>query len=223
MPGLFGNGRLKACVPYYLMKLSTLAIALGLIVSLPQVYGLLKPSAFATAVRKFPRSQLWGFILMGLGTVWFLWNLNNESISDFAAYKGIMLVGFGAVGLLTCIFVRDFLAVRGLAVVLLLVGKLMLDTARWHDSEWRLVISTWAYLWIIAGMWFTVSPWRLRDLIQWSTANERRVRLSSAVRLALGALVLVLGLTVFRGGDVQAQGPELSTPPNSAALNAPGH
>jgi hypothetical protein len=204
------------------MKLSTLAIALGLIFSAPQVYGLLKPSAFAAALRKFPRSELWGFILMGLGTVWFLWNLDNESISDFAAYKHVMLLGFGAVGLLTCIFVRDFLAVRGLAVVLLLLAKLMLDTARWYDSEWRLVIAVWAYVWIIAGMWFTVSPWRLRDLIQWSTASETRVRANSAVRLALGALVLVLGLTVFRAGDVQAQSPDVgSGPPNSAYSDLP--
>src|SRR5512140_1269457 len=103
------------------MKLSTLAVGLGLIFAIPQLYGLLKPSAFAAALRKFPRSEVWGFVLMGLGTVWFLWNLNNESISDFAAYKHVMLFGFGAVGVLTCIFVRDFLAVRGLAVVLLML------------------------------------------------------------------------------------------------------
>src|SRR3954466_188170 len=108
------------------MKLSTLAMVLGLAFSLPKIYGLLNPAAFAAAMRRFPRSEAWGFALMGLGTAWFLWNLNNESISDFAAYKSVMLLGFGAVGLLTCIFVRDFLAVRGLSVVLLLLGKLML-------------------------------------------------------------------------------------------------
>jgi hypothetical protein len=191
------------------MKLSTLTVLLGLVFALPQLYGLAKPSAFAAALRKFPRSQIWGFILMLLGTVWFLWNLNNESISDFAAYKGLMLIGFGAVGLMTCVFVQDFLAVRGLSVVLLLLAKLMLDTARWYDSEWRLVIATWAYVWIIAGMWFIVSPWRLRDLIQWSTANERRVRVGSAFRLLLGALVLVLGLTVFRTDELRAQSPDI--------------
>ena len=71
-------------------------------------------------------------------------------------------------------------------------------------------------------MWFTISPWRLRDLIQWSTANESRVRVGSALRLALGAVVLVLGLTVFRAGDVQAQSPESgSGPPNSAYSTLP--
>lgn len=204
------------------MRLSTLAVALGLIVSAPQIYGILKPSGFAAAARKFPRSQTWGFLLMGLATVWFLWNVSNESISDFAAYKNLMLLGFGAVGVLTCIFVQDFLAVRGLAVVLLLVAKLMLDTARWHDSQWRLVISTLAYIWIFAGMWFTISPWRLRDLIQWSTATERRIRLGSAVRLAVGMLVLVLGLTVFRAGELQAQNTGFASGvPNTASSPIP--
>ena len=203
------------------IKLSTLAIALGLLFALPQIYGLLKPSAFAAALRKFPRSELWGFFLMGLGTAWFLWNLNNESISDFAAYKNLMLVGFGAVGVATCIFVRDFLAVRGLAVVLLLLGKLMLDTARWHDSEWRLVIATLAYVWIIAGMWFTISPWRLRDLIQWVTANERRLRLISAVRLAFGVLLLLLGLTAFRTGEARAQGSDPAAPSSGFPAERP--
>jgi hypothetical protein len=190
------------------MKLSTLTVILGLIFALPHLYALLQPSAFAAGLRKFPRSQNWGFALMGLGTAWFLWNVNNESISDFASYKNLMLGGFGAVGVLTCIFVRDFLAVRGLAVVLLLLSKLMLDTARWHDSEWRLVIATMAYIWIIAGMWFTISPWRLRDLIQWATANENRLRLLSVVRVGIGALLIILGLTVFRGGELQAQSPD---------------
>lgn len=201
------------------MKLSTLTIALGLIFFLPHAYALLRPSAFAAAVRKFPRSQSWGFALMGLGTAWFLWNLDHESISDFAAYKNLMLLGFGAVGVLTCIFVQDFLAVRGLSVVLLLLAKLMLDTARWHDSQWRLVISTLAYVWILAGMWFTVSPWRLRDLIQWATANEQRLRMLSAFRLAVGILLVILGLTVFRASEIQAQSPNFgdSTPTQSAS------
>ncbi len=156
-----------------------------------------KPSAFAAAVRKFPRSESWGYALMGLGTVWFLWNVNQESISDFAVYKKWMLLGFGAIGVSACIFVRDFLAVRGLAVVLLLLAKFTLDTARWHDSPWRLVLVVWAYLWVVAGLWFTVSPWRMRDLLNWGTANEQRVRLGSALRLALGLFVAILGLTVF--------------------------
>lgn len=179
------------------MKLSTLAVGLGLLFLLPQLYGLLKPQAFAAAARRFPRSENWGYLLMGLGTGWFLWNLNAETISDFAAYKRVMLIGFGAIGIGTCIFVKDFLAVRGLAVVLLLAAKLMLDTARWHDSEWRLVIAIWAYVMILAGMWFIISPWRLRDIIHWQTASDQRIKTGSAIRLAFAVFVIFLGLTQF--------------------------
>jgi len=180
------------------MNLSLLAFLLGLVVALPQLYGLMNPAGYREAVRKFPRSEPWGWALMLLGTGWFLWNLQNERISDFAAFKPYMLVGFGAVGLGTCLFVRDFLAVRGLAIVLLLLAKLMVDTARWADTSWRLVIVTWAYVLVIAGMWFTISPWRLRDLIEWATRTDRRVRIGSGVRLAFGLFVMILGLTAFR-------------------------
>ena len=181
------------------LKLSTLAIILGLGLGLPQIYGLVKPAAFAASVRKFPRSVPWGVALMVLGTTWFVWNVSQEPIADFATYKDYLMVGFAAVGLGTCIFVHDFLAVRGLAVMILLLAKLMVDTGRpaLGQTHWVLVIQTWAYLLVVAGLWLTVSPWRLRDLLEWGTANEQRVQIGCGLRLAFGLLVAVLGVTVF--------------------------
>src|SRR6266487_4583040 len=137
------------------LKLSTLSVLLGLGLGLPQIYGLAKPAAFAAAVRKFPRSLPWGLCLMLLGTAWFLLNLSQESISDFAAYKNVLFFGFAAVGIGACIFVQDFLAARGLAVVLLLLAKLMVDTGRpmLPETAWVLVIQLWAYALVIAGIW----------------------------------------------------------------------
>ncbi len=60
------------------------------------------------------------------------------------------------------------------------------------------VIQVWAYVLVVAGIWFTVTPWRLRDFINWATATESRTRLLSGVRLAFAAFVLILGLTTFR-------------------------
>jgi hypothetical protein len=181
------------------MTLKSLIVLLGLGMGLPQIYGIVKPSAFATAMRKFPRSLSWGYALMVIGTVWFLWNLSQESISDFASFKTPLLAGFAAVGLGTCLFVQDFLAVRGLAVVLLLLAKLMVDTGRPHLSEtgWVLVIQGWAYVLVLMGMWLTVSPWRLRDLLEWGTANEQRIKVGCGIRLAFGLFVAVLALAKF--------------------------
>jgi len=137
---------------------------------------------------------------MVLGTLWFLWNVQQEPIADFAALKPYMLVVFGAIGLGTCIFVQDYLAVRGLAVVFLLLAKLMVDTGRPHlgETPWVYLIQYWAYILVVAGIWFTISPWRLRDFLTWATANEKRVQVGSGIRLAFALLVVVLGLTAFR-------------------------
>lgn len=182
------------------MKLSLLSILLGLGLAAPQVYGLARPKAFANAARKFPRHLPSGVVLMLLGTAWFLWMVHQEPIADFATFKPYMLMIFGAVGVGACFYVQDFLAVRGLAVVLLLLGKLMVDTGRPHlgDSHWVLVIQLLAYVFVMGGICFTIWPWRLRDLLNWATANEQRIKLGSTVRLAVALLVLVLGLTSFR-------------------------
>ncbi len=183
------------------LKLSLLAVILGLGFGLPHLYGLLRPAAFRKSLRNFPRSTPIGYFLMILATAWFLANLQQEQVSDFTSFKPALFALFALVGIGTCLFVKDFLPVRGLAVLLLLLAKLMVDSARWVETEWRLVIVTWAYLWVIAGMWFTVSPWRLRDLIHWSTDSEKRIRLFSALRLAFGLFVCLLGLTVFRAAE----------------------
>jgi hypothetical protein len=182
------------------MKLSLLSILLGVGMGLPQLVGVTQPAKLSAAVKKFPRNLPLGIFLMLLGTAWFLWNVNIEPIADFSSFKPYMMGGFAAVGVLSCIFVQDLLAVRGLAVVFLLLGKLMVDTGRPHigESPFVLVIQGWAYVLVAAGIWFTITPWRLRDLLNWATATESRTRMLSAVRLAFAAFVLVLGLTAFR-------------------------
>src|SRR5476651_7398 len=156
------------------MRLSLLSILLGVGMSVPQVYALTKPAQFTAAARKLPRNVPVGIALMLLGTAWFLCIVNQEPISDFSKFKPYMMAAFAAVGISSCIFVQDFLAVRGLAVVLLLLGKLMVDTGRPHlgESNWVLVIQMWAYVFIVLGIWFTVTPWKLRDFLNWATVTE---------------------------------------------------
>jgi hypothetical protein len=182
------------------MKLSLLSIVLGLGMGLPQIYGVARPAQLAAAARKFPRNLPLGIALMLLATAWFVWNVYVEPISDFAPAKPYMLGLFIAVGVLSCVFVQDFLAVRALAVLMLLLAKLMSDTGRPHldQSPWVQVIQIWAYVFVVLGIWFTITPWRLRDLIYWATASEARTRILSLIRLGFAAGVVVLGLTAFR-------------------------
>jgi hypothetical protein len=182
------------------VKLSSLSVVLGAVLSVPQIYAFINPGKWRELIAKFPRSKPIGYVLMGIATLWFLLHVQHETLADFTKWKPHLMIGFAAIGVLTCVYVSDFLAARGLALLLLLVAKLMVDTARWHPSPWRWVISGLAYVWVIAGIWFTISPWRLRNLLNWSTRTDARLRLLSGIGLGLAALLVVLGLTVYRAG-----------------------
>lgn len=182
------------------MRLSWLSLGLGVLLVASGWWGWKRPATTVAVLRRFPRSVPWGTALMLAATAWFLYYVAQENIADFAPIKPHLMVAFGLVGIGTCLFVRDYLGARGLAVVWLLLAKLMVDTGRPHllDTRWVLVNQILAYVLIVAGIWVTISPFRLRDWIQWCTATERRWRLVSLATLALGALLVGLSLTVYR-------------------------
>lgn len=161
-------------------------------------WALLRPRAAGEWLRRFHRNHGLGIVLMLLGTAWFEWNLYQEQLQDIAQFKNLMLVGFAAVGLGCCVWVRDFLSVRGLCVFLLMLAWFMCEKARWHDSPLSNAITGWAYFWVLLALWLSVAPWRLRDWLAWVAEREERLRIGAAGGLAWGVFVAVLGLTVLR-------------------------
>lgn len=180
------------------MKLSQLCLLLGFGYALPNIYGVLNPKLFGELLRKFPRNVGVGAVLMLAATGWFEWLLLNEKLADIAPWKPVLQAGFLFAGVASCFVLQDFLAVRGLAILMMLLANQMLDTQRWHPSLFKNVVTVWAYSFAIAGMWFVVSPWRLRDWIGWNTATEARLRQGTLLRAAFGIGVAVLGLTVLK-------------------------
>ena len=61
------------------MDLATLTILLGIAIALPQVYGLLKPDELSTFARGLARNRIAGYVLISIGTVWFLRVLVHET------------------------------------------------------------------------------------------------------------------------------------------------
>jgi hypothetical protein len=187
------------------ISLANLSVLIGGFLVALSVYSLAKPAAVGQALRGFPRANAPGYVLMLAATLWFLWNIKIEDMADYREIKHWFYLGFGAVGIGSCFFLRDFLAVRGLAVFMLLLAKLMLDTQRTYMldaseaqmSEWRLVFAVWAYLIIVMSMWLVISPWRMRDMIEWMLAKSGRLAAKSWFRLGFGILLIALGLTVF--------------------------
>ena len=179
------------------VSLANLSLILGVLAVAKGIWGYTSSAKAIEFTRDFPRNDNAGYVTILAAMVWFLLILKSENMSDFERYRMhfngfILITGIGA-----CIYLKDFLAVRGTAVLMILFAKLIVDTARWHESDWRLVLVTLAYIMVVAGMWLTASPWRMRDLIQWATAEESRYKKLSIGRAAFGILLVILGLAVF--------------------------
>lgn len=179
------------------MELSKLTLILGAVAVAGGTAGLVKTEGLIAFLKGFPRSVPVGAGLTLVSTLWFVYNLSQENIADFAAFKDKLLLGFAALGILTCVYVRDYLGSRGLALFLLLLANEMVNAARWEETPWRLVITTMGYLMAIAGMWFTISPWRVRDLIDWAVTTPDKVKRLSMARIGVGVGLLALGAFVY--------------------------
>ncbi len=180
------------------MTLSQLSLALGLAMIVSHGIALAQPDRIGAWLRQFPRNVPIGVVLMLVGTAWFEWNLHLETLADIAPWKNLMQIGFAVVGVGSCLFVRDYLAVRGLCVVMLMSAWYLCELTRWHTSPWRNALTAWAYVWVLLGLWWSMSPWRMRDAVQWVTGSAALFRLAAVAGLVWGGIVIVLGLTVLR-------------------------
>ena len=180
------------------MTLSQLSLALGVAMIVSHGIALAQPDRIGAWLRQCPRNVPIGVVLMLVGTAWFEWNLHLETLADIAPWKNLMQIGFAVVGVGSCLFVRDYLAVRGLCVVMLMAAWYLCELTRWHTSPWRNALTAWAYVWVLLGLWWSMSPWRMRDAIQWVTGSPALFRLAVVAGLVWGGIVIVLGLTVLR-------------------------
>ena len=153
---------------------------------------LIKPQPTIKAILvNFPRSTKCSFLFLGIATSWFLWrHVAFLSEADFGNYK--LLIGSVALGtaILSFIYVPDFLAVRGLAMILLLWAREVLDSAFLQDSVSRLFLVSIIYILIVLSIYFGTWPYKMHEFISW--LNRRSGRISS-----VGYLITLVGITII--------------------------
>lgn len=172
--------------------------------------GLVAPAKFREHVLAFPRSVLWGRILMGIAAVWagiVVFHAASETLSDTLRETGkggiwslmptLVAVGFPVAYWLVIQYGNQFLAMRGAAALTLLIAKQMVDAADASDLPLRLVVTTLAYVWVAIAMWLTIAPHHFRDLLGWFMASDCRCRSACSVGVGLGLIMVALGLFVY--------------------------
>jgi hypothetical protein len=95
--------------------------------------------------------------------------------------------------------VKDFLAVRALGLVGLMVASPLLEAAFLKDPGSRLLVPIYAYALLTAAMFWVGMPYLFRDAVTWATANPRRWTMLSLAGLSYGVVTLVCALAFWRG------------------------
>jgi hypothetical protein len=149
----------------------------------------------AKSVQAFPRSQAAAVLLLGTAAAWFLYKVTQLGPADFGQYKNLLFVLFlvTAVGSFFC--VPDFLAVRGLAALILLIAGALLEAAYMEAPMARLFLVSFVYLGIIAAIILGANPYKLRDFFEWLYAKAARPRIFGGIFAIYGLLLTGVALT----------------------------
>jgi len=134
-------------------------------------------TAVTAGLKAFPRSSSAAVVFFGAGAIWFLYEVWHLSPADFGEYRTFLAIGFAGVALLSFKYVPDFLAVRGLAVLVLMGAMPLLEAAYMHyEQPQRLFMVSVVYMAIALAIYLGASPFRLRDFFEWLFQRPARGR-----------------------------------------------
>jgi hypothetical protein len=152
-------------------------------------------SGYAAALKAFPRSTTAAYLCFGAGAAWFLNAIWHLSPADFGDYHALLFVGFAAVAVLSFKSVPDFLAVRGMCVLVLMGAMPLLDAAYMEAPQQRKLMVAAVYVAIALAIWLGAQPYRLRDFIGWLFARPGRARVVGGALAGYGLLLCGVAFT----------------------------
>jgi len=179
------------------MSLAELARIIGGVILVINLIGVFAPDMMIRGAKALPRNQLSGWLLAALNLFWVAWIVHHAFLGRFEFLKPFIYIAAPAGFLLIVFFMDELLTARMLGGLLLLIANPVLIAARWNPTPWRLVMTVLAYIWVIAGITFVLSPFRFRQFIEFVTKREKWNRGIFAVRAVIGAAIIYLGLFVY--------------------------
>ena len=178
------------------MSLTLATLISGFLLILLGIPLLLNHSGYAAMLKAFPRSTTASYIFFGAGAAWFLYAIWHLSLADFGEYRTYLFIGFLLVAIFSFKCVPDFLAVRGVATLVLMGAMPLLQSAYMeYDKPQRLLMVSMVYLALSGAIWLGAQPWRLRDFFGWLFAQPARARGLGGALTGYGVLLAVVAFT----------------------------
>jgi hypothetical protein len=158
----------------------------------------LSHGAAIAALKGFPRSEGASNLFFGAGALWFLYNIWHLSVADFGDYRVMLLIAFALIAVMAFKCVPDFLAVRGVCILVLLAAAASpMLMAGYMNFDHPLIYfqKAFVYVCIILAIWLGAQPWRLRDFFEWLFARPQRARALGGVLAGYGLLLTLVAFT----------------------------
>lgn len=196
---------------YEKISLHSMGILLGVFLILMHGIMLMKSQMCQDFLKKFPRNQKLGQLLIGVGLIWFWFLIAPQgkgffkglamNMTDFEGtpFINILRMGMPVLIVLVAISIKEFLSVRALGLLGLLAAQPLLDSAFLKDPQSRLLIPIYTYMLIIASLYWVGMPYLFRDTVQWITAKQARWNFLAAAGLVYGIATLACAFLFWKG------------------------
>jgi len=159
---------------------------------------LLIPDRTKSLLLGIPRNYIFALVILVIDAVWVVWLINSTSLQTLNWIKPY-LMGFAPIAvILIAYYMKELLSPRVIGGLLLLAGVPILDTIRWHDSNWRFVVTITVYVWAVAGMALVLSPYYLRKWTEWFFENEQRLRFLKLASVSYTCILLYAALVPLK-------------------------
>jgi hypothetical protein len=182
----------------YNFNLKTVGIIVGCALVIGHLMAVLHAKEVKGLLKAFPRSKVMGALLLGAATLWAFWLVATMDLGEFSNYRMWLEIIVPVSGLLCFQFVDEFLPVRALGILLLLMADPLLEAAFLRPEASRLLLVILAYAWVIAGMFWVGMPYLMRDQIAWLLKSNSRWKAACIGGAAYGAAVLICALFFYQ-------------------------
>jgi len=118
-------------------------------------------------------------------------------MGEFASFRRPLLIALPIGYVLILRFVDEFLAVRALGILCLLMAEPLIDAAFLRYEMSRLLVTVFAYLLVVAGLFWVTMPYLLRDQINWTIGSNTRWRLVNGAAPIYGAVTLTIAIIQY--------------------------
>ncbi|MEM6822811.1 MAG: hypothetical protein AAF558_12830 [Verrucomicrobiota bacterium] len=181
----------------YTFSLTQVAVFLG--ISLCLLYGglLINPYKGREVITGFPRHYLTGVILTIIATTWFLWLLQIMDLMEYTPHRPKFFVGFFVLAVACILYLKEFLSVRALGVILLLFAKVMLDAAFLREESSKYLVVVLAYVIVIKGIIYVAWPYLMRDGIELLYSRPSFPKYAFLFGLGIGIALIIFGLFLY--------------------------